>query len=351
MTSIILKSNSAVISPVLIREAAGANRPHDTRGTAREAAGANRPHDTRGTAREAAGANRPHIKAALLFLLAGIVLLLPACSGRVQDDRPVISVSILPQKFMVERIAGDNYRVNVLVPPGASPETYEPTPGQMMDVANSVVYFRIGYIDFERTLLNSIMSQNRRLLAINTADGMELIASDIVDHGDHVHLYGVDPHIWLSVPGAKSQARIIAETLARIDPENRGLYLDNFSSFADELDELHEYFRELFREPKRRSFLVFHPALGYFARDYGLHQIGVEQDGKSPTAANMRSIVNQARQEGLTDIFIQMEFERENARAVARELGGSVIEINPLSENWPDAIKDLAEKLHEVLNR
>jgi zinc transport system substrate-binding protein len=286
-----------------------------------------------------------------LILLAGLIFLLAACSERAKDDRPVVSVSILPQKYVVERIAGDNFRVNVLVPPGASPETYEPSPGQMRDVANSMVYFRIGYIDFERTILTSIMSQNNRLLAVNTADGMDLIASDIVDHGDHMHLYGVDPHIWLSVPGVISQARIITETLAGLDPENQALYLDNFNRFATELDDLHESFEEMFNELKRRSFLVFHPALGYFARDYKLNQIAVEQDGKSPTAANMRSIVNQARQEGIRDIFIQMEFERESAIAVARELGGSVIEINPLSENWPDAIKDLADKLHEVLNR
>jgi zinc transport system substrate-binding protein len=286
-----------------------------------------------------------------LVFLTGLIFLLAACSERVQDDRPVISVSILPQKYMVERIAGDNFRVNVLVPPGASPETYEPSPGQMMDVANSVAYLRIGYIDFERTILTSIMSQNRSLLAVNTADGMDMIASDIVDHGDHVHLYGVDPHIWVSVPGAKSQSLIIAETLAGIDPDNRDLYFDNFNSFAAELDELHESFSEMFSRSKRKSFLVFHPALGYFARDYGLQQIAVEQDGKSPTAANMRSIVNQARQEGIRDIFIQMEFERESALAVARELGGEVIEIQPLSADWPGAIKDLADKMHKVLNR
>ncbi len=286
-----------------------------------------------------------------LIILAGLLFMLAACSERAEDSRPVVSVSILPQQYMVQRIAGDNFRVNVLVPPGAGPETYEPTPGQMRDVANSLLYFSVGYIDFERTIFHNMMRGNDGPLMVDTSEGMDMIASEIVDHGDHVHLYGVDPHIWLSVPGARIQAGNMTRALIGIDPENSDFYLDNYEEFAGELDSLHESLTEMFSGSKRKTFLVFHPALGYFARDYGLEQVSVEQDGKSPTAANMRKIVDLARQEGISDIFIQMEFERENAKAVARELGGNVIEINPLSADWLGAIEDLANKLHEVLNK
>jgi zinc transport system substrate-binding protein len=289
-----------------------------------------------------------HIRALPIILL----ILFAACSSpEKSDNRPVISVSILPQKYMVERIAGDNFRINVLVPPGASPETYEPTPAQMQDVARSILYLGVGYIDFERTLLDNIMRANNKLAVQNTAQGMEMIAAEVVEHGDHVHLYGVDPHIWLSVPGVRIQADNILNAIASVDPENKEYYFRNHQEFTRELDELHVIFTRTFNNVKRRTFLVYHPALGYFARDYGLNQIAVEQDGKNPTVANMRKIVDLARREDLRDVLIQMEFERDNARAVARELGGDVILIDPLSEDWMSAMKDIADKLSAILNK
>ncbi len=281
-----------------------------------------------------------------------IIALLAACSGpELKDDRQQITVSILPQKYMAERIAGDNFRINVMVPPGASPETYEPTPGQMQAVANSLIYFSIGYIEFERTLLRNVLAGNSDMVAVNTSRGMDMIAAETVDHGDHVHLYGVDPHIWISIPGVKIQAGNMTEALIETDPGNKDFYLDNYAAFASELDSLHVSLAEKFSNARRSSFLIFHPALGYFARDYSLNQIAIEQDGKSPTAANMRSVIDLARKEDIRDVIIQMEFERENAGAVARELGGNVIEIDPLSENWMETMEDIAEKISGVLNR
>ncbi len=284
-------------------------------------------------------------------MLSVIVIMLAACSQRDFDDRPVITTSILPQKFIVERIAGEQFRINVLVPPGANHETYEPTPVQMQDVAKSLIYFRIGFLDFERTILQDISRGSDNLLVIDTAEGMDMLAAEIVDHGDHVHLYGVDPHIWLSPPAVRVQADNITGALIEADPGNRDYYLDNYSRFVAELDHLHESFTEKFSDVKRRTFLIFHPALGYFARDYNLIQISIEEEGKNPSAANMKRIVDLARKEDLRDVLIQMEFERESARAVARELGGEVVEINPLAENWLETMKDIAGKLFTILNK
>jgi zinc transport system substrate-binding protein len=285
----------------------------------------------------------------LIFIL---IAFLAACSGNGPvDDRPVITVSILPQKYMAEKIAGDRYRINVMVPPGANPETYEPTPGQMRDVANSLLYFSIGYIEFERTMLNGILAGNSNLIAVNTAQGMDMIAAETVTHGDHVHHYGVDPHIWLSIPGVRIQAGNMTSALVSADPDNKYFYLENYEKFGEELDQLHARVTEKLSNASRRSFLIFHPALGYFARDYGLTQIGIEEEGKNPTAANMKSVIDVARSEGLKDVIIQMEFERESASAVARELGGTVIGIDPLSEEWFATMEDIAEKISLILNR
>ncbi len=289
----------------------------------------------------------------LVFIVSILsILLLAACSETDEKDlQPKITVSILPQKYLTERITGNNFRVSVLVPPGASPETYEPTPRQMRDLANSLLYFRTGYIEFERTIFKNVQEQNIDLRLVDTARGMDLIAADKVDHGDHVHLSGVDPHIWLTLPGVRIQLKNMVEAIIEADPENKDYYLYNYNTFKDELNELHSELTEKFIDLKRRTFLVFHPALGYFARDYGLTQISIEQEGKNPTPANMRKIVDIAREKGLRDVFIQMEFERDNARAVARELGGDVIEIDPLSENWMENFKKIADKLYEVLNK
>ncbi len=288
----------------------------------------------------------------ILIFSALFFLMQSSCSGPAQKDpEPSIMVSILPQKYLVERITGENYRVNVLVPPGASAETYEPTPRQMQDVANSAIYFRIGYMEFENTVIRNLQRQNSSLKFVNTAEGVDLIASEIIDHGDHVHLSGVDPHIWLSIPAVKIQLDNIVNAIIEVDPENSRVYQDNYNIFVEELDELHAGFTEKLSDIKRRTFLIFHPALGYFARDYDLNQVSIEQEGKNPTAANMRKIVDIAREEGIRDVFIQMEFERDNATAITRELGGNVVEIDPLSENWMGNMKLIAEKLHEVLNK
>ncbi len=288
----------------------------------------------------------------LQFSLALVIILLAACRGTVQqDERPTITVSILPQKYLTERIAGDNFRINVLVPPGASAETYEPTPRQMQNTANSVLYFKIGFMEFERTLLRNIQAQNTNLRFVNASEGIDLIAADIVDHGDHVHLFGVDPHTWITVTGVKIQVRNMLKAIIDADPDNKEQYLANYNIFKEELDLLHAELKDQFSDVKRRTFIIYHPALGYFARDYGLTQISIEHEGKNPTAAGMRQIIDIAREEGLKDVFIQMEFELDNALAIARELGGEVIEINPLSENWTDGIKEISEKLLMVLNK
>lgn len=287
-----------------------------------------------------------------ITLLIFFIILLYSCSDSARnDDRQVISVSILPQKYLVEQIAGNKFRINVMVPGGSSPETYEPTPRQIQDAANSVLYLRIGYIEFEGTLLKNMQSQNTRLKFVNTSDGIDLIASEIVNHGDHVHLYGVDPHTWLSVSGVRVQASNILNAIVEADPGNKELYYTNYNNLLLELESIEQFLNDKLSGTKRSSFLVFHPALGYLARDYDLTQLSIEQDGKSPTVANLREVIDVARQEGLKDVLIQMEFERDNALTVARELGGEVILIDPLDENWPGSMKLIGETLNLILNK
>ncbi len=290
------------------------------------------------------------LRTKLLFII--LIVSLAACSQKPgKEVMPTITVSILPQKYFTERIAGENFKINVLVPRGSSPETYEPTPRQMQDVANSLLYFRIGYIEFERTVLNNIRQQNSDVKFVNTSEGMDMIAAEIVDHGDHVHLYGVDPHTWMTIPGVKIQLENMLAAIIETDPGNEDYYLDNYNKFLEELNSLHENFKDKFSSSHGNTFLIFHPVLGYFARDYQLTQLAIEQDGKSPSPANMKQVIDLAGKENIKTVFIQMEFERDNAVAIAREIGGEVVEIDPLGENWMESMKDIADKLYEALSK
>ncbi len=289
----------------------------------------------------------------LIILATVAALLAGSCSPaeKGEDEKDMLTVSILPQKYFVEQIAGDNFDINVMVPRGASPETFEPAARQMKEAANSKAFFITGHLLFEKTLMKNIKSQNKDVKFVDTSRDVELIADDVADHGDHAHIHGADPHIWISLKEAEAQLSVILETIAEIDPDNEQYYRDNHERFISKIRALDEELTSRFKNAKGNSFLIYHPALSYFARDYGLQQISVEDHGKSPTPSHMKKIIDSARKKGLKDVFIQKEFERDNARAVARELGGDVIEVDPLSENWLENMEDMAEKILATLNR
>ncbi len=290
------------------------------------------------------------LKRSLYAILAAIFL--TGCSqGEMSDEKPVLTVSILPQKYFAEQIAGDNFKVNVLVPSGSGPETYEPTPRQIRDAANSKAVFITGHLLFEQTMIKNLKSRDEAVLFVDTSEGVDLIADDIVDHGDHVHIHGVDPHIWVSLREAKTQVETIAETIISVDPENEEIYRKNLRNLISGIEDLDERLTEKFRSAPKSSFLIYHPALSYFARDYGLTQISIEYAGKSPTPAHMKKTIDLAREKGLRDVIIQKEFERSSAKTVASELGGDVIEIDPLAENWLENMAEIGKKILKALNR
>ncbi len=284
------------------------------------------------------------------ILIVLSILIISSCAPRESaGEEDTLTVSILPQKYFVEQIAGENFKVNVLVPSGSSPETYEPAPRQIRDAANSKAIFITGHLLFEQTMIRNLRTSDD-VRFVDTSEGVDLIADNFVDHGDHVHIHGVDPHIWLSLREIKPQLKNITETVVSIDPENEEFYRENHRKFLSRIEDLDKKLSEKFRNSGKRAFLIYHPALSYFSRDYGLIQISVEAAGKSPSAAHMKEVIDIAREKGLKDVFIQQEFERSNAKTVANELGGNVIELDPLAENWLENMKSMGEKILEALN-
>ncbi len=260
-------------------------------------------------------------------------------------DRVAVFVSIVPQKYFVQQIGKDLVDVRIMVPPGASPSTYEPRPRQMTELAASRIYFAIG-VAFENTWLDKIAAVNPGMRVVHTDNGIEKIPMDAHPHADQVgrreshsdedaHGHGgLDPHIWLSPPLVTIQARTILAALQEIDSEHQNTYAANYRDFISRIDKLDADLKKTFVGRQNLQFMVFHPAWGYFARAYGLRQVPIEIEGKKPKPALLKESIEHAREKGIRVVFVQPQFSRKSAEIVAREIGGRVVVADPLAEDW-----------------
>lgn len=301
-------------------------------------------------------AKRPRLIAVFYSALVSILLVnsaaYPAAPPSARDKIKVF-VSILPQAYFVERVGGRMVDVSVMVGPGHSPHTYEPTPRQMAEIGKARIYFTIGVL-FETVWIKRLSSSNPDMKVIDMSQGIELRPMQGVhDHGDEVgrHDEGAlkDPHTWLSLRLAKVHAQNIASGLISEDPEQRAYYEENLKRFHQDLDRLDSEITQMFVGATSRRFMVFHPAWGYFAADYGLEQIPVEIGGKDPTARTLAMIVDRAKEEGIKVVFVQAQFSTRNADTIARAIGGRTIQIDPLARDYPANMKKIAEILREAM--
>ncbi len=294
------------------------------------------------------------MKVAKFFIL--LLLISASCSNQSTNDsnnKKTITVSILPQKYFVEKIAGDLFNINVLIPPGASPVTYEPTPKQMKELSNSFAYLKIGHIEFENVWMKNMQNINPEMQIVDLSQNADLIEPENEHEHSHDghHHHGVDPHIWTSPKEVEKQAEIIFDFLVKSEPESKNEFTVNYNSFLSEIDSLNNYLNEVLRPYKNRKFMIFHPALSYIARDYGLEQISIEIDGKEPTPANIQKIINVAKQENIKIIFVQKQFSTHNAEVIANEIQGSVVQIDPLDYNWNESIRIIANEIVESYSK
>lgn len=279
-------------------------------------------------------------------MLITLAVLMFSCnsnkSKKNSGEKPVVIVSIQPQKTFVQKIAGDDFNIQVLVPHGASPESYSLLPSQLKDISLAGVWFRIGYIGFELSWKDKVEELNKNMQVIDLSEGLDLIREEEVHHGDHVHVGGIDPHIWLSPKLVKQMSGKITEVLSGINPEKASEYKANYMKFVKEIDQLDIELRNSLKEFQGRSFITFHPSLSYFARDYGLEQLTLESGGKEPTPQHMARVIELARKENIGVIYIQSEFDRDHARVFAEEIKGKVVEVKPLSPEWEENLKEMA---------
>ena len=281
-----------------------------------------------------------------IFLSTTLLLLLFACSNKVQQEN-IITVTIEPQRYFAEQLADSLFQVECMVPAGTSPETYDPTPAQMRNLARSKAYFCIGHIGFEEVWMDKLKQNYPQIRFFDNSDGISLIMSGHSHFGNHVHEQGIDPHTWSSPKAARRIVQNMCEAFIKIDPENENHYSRNLQRMLEQIDSLDEKVTQLLSNSSQKAFIIYHPALTYFARDYGLTQYSIEADGKEPSPELLKTMMETAMGKGIKTVFVQQEFDRKNAELVAKETGCRLVTINPLSYDWGKEILNIAQALSD----
>jgi len=291
---------------------------------------------------------------AVLVLLGLIVLAQSGCdtetrSADASSSALTVAVSILPQAEFVRRISGPYVRPIVLVGPGQSPATFDPTLKQMARLARARLYFRIG-VAFEDRLVAKMRETYPKLQIIDTHKG---IVPRQMDEGPglrhHHHAGKPDPHIWLNPRLVKIQSRTICDALKQADPDHAADFERNLEAFEADLDAVDARIAQLLAPLKGSEFFVFHPAFGYFGDAYGLRQVAVETGGKEPTARQLSALIARAKKQHVRLILVQQQFSTAGAKAVAEAIGGAVVAVDPLAEDYLDNLRRIAAAIAESL--
>ncbi len=245
-----------------------------------------------------------------------------------------IVVSILPQADLVKMLGKDNVQITIMIPPGASPDSYEPTTNQLKNLSKADMYVMVGHLPFESAWSDRILSANPKLLSVDSSKNIDIIDGD--------------PHIWLSPQLAKKQLSNICKALIEIDKDNEGFYLANLRQAETKLDIMDQEIKNIFADLPKKTFLVYHPAWGYFARDYGLIEMAIEKEGKEPAPGEMAKIINQAKELGIKTVFTSSQHSTRSAEAIAAELQAEVITIDPLPSDYANVV-ETAKLISEAL--
>jgi len=288
----------------------------------------------------------------IAYLTLGVILLgsLSGCTSQNKKSlKKTIAVSILPQKYFIDQIAGNHYNVLVMVSQGSSPETYEPTASQLTELSQATIYFRLGNLDFENTMLRGINDNFPYLKVVNCSQGINLISS-IEPEEEKNHHHAIDPHIWISPKTVKVIAQHIYSSLIEVDPTYADSLKIGYNKFINSIDSLDSMMANAVKRHNIKSVMVFHPILSYLARDYGFNQIAIESEGKEPSPKMMKTNIDVAKTNGIKIIFVQQEFDTERATIIARQIGASVVKLDPLGYNWNNSIRYIVSQFEQANN-
>ena len=275
-----------------------------------------------------------------LLVLAMLASALSCGQKEAVGEKIVVATSILPLADFLGNVGGEKVEVIVMVPPGASPHTYEPTTSRMMALDRAKMYAKVGSgIEFELVWMDKLVAINKEMLVIDCSKGIE-IREAAGEHG------AMDPHIWMSPLNAQIMVQNICRGLVQVDPPNEAYYEKNRNSYLQELTGLTRDIRDGLSGVASRTFLVYHPAFGYFAREYNLTLLPIEAEGKEPTAAGIAHSIEQAREHNVKVIFASPQFNPQSAGVIAEAIGGRVVFIDPLAGDY---ITNMHRLLSELL--
>jgi len=248
-----------------------------------------------------------------------------------------VVVTVLPQEEVARAVGGESVLITVVVPPGVEPHTYEPSAAQIVQMSRADLYLRLGpgLLPFEDALVDRLKTLNPGMKVVDTSRGFSPIT---VPGQGHDAAQGVDPHIWLSLAHLRLMAGNMADAFTDADPAHEGTYAAGRDAYIARVEDSERRIRGMLLGMEGKPFLVFHPAWGYFAREYGLVQVAVGEDGREPSARGLSSLVARAREEGIRVVFAEPQYDTRGSEVVAREIGGTVVLIDPLA---PDTLANL----------
>ena len=257
---------------------------------------------------------------------------------------------MLPQAEFVESVGGERVQITVMVPPGANLHAYEPTPSQMTGLTKAEMYARVGSgVEFELVWMDKLADLNKDMLIVDSSRGVQLLETAVGQEGEKSGHSAMDPHIWMSPLNVKIMVQNIYEGLVQVDPGNKAYYEQNRDAYIKKLAELDRDVRSSLAGITNRTFMVYHPAFGYFAREYNLTMLPIEEEGKEPTAAGLIRLIEQAREHKIKAIFTSPQFNPESAEVIADALGGRVIFVDPLARDYTVNMRNLLSELVEAM--
>ncbi len=282
-----------------------------------------------------------------------LVLGLTGCGNKKNEDkRPVLAVSVEPQRYLLDKLVGDNFRIITVLPNGENPETFDPSPSKRIAVENADVYFTTGHLIFETNLK---LSSNEDVLFVNTSDSITPIYGTHTCHNhhrrflqhanEHVDEREADPHVWVSLRNAGKMSKVMAETLKKLDPENASEYDRRAKALQAQLDSLDKDFTTRLDDAGNPAFMVWHPSLSYFARDYGLEQVAVNSETKEVSVNQLRSAIDEALSDSVNIFFYQNDLDSRQAEALSTGAGCKRVPINTAVYEWVDELKKIVNEL------
>lgn len=265
-------------------------------------------------------------------------LLIIGCTTKSDSDKKTILVTITPMQSIIEEITTGDFDIEVIVPKGASPETFEPTPKQVTSFSDAELIFSTGLIDFEKSLVERISGDAE---VVNLSNGIELIAGSC-SHGNHQHKHGVDPHIWTSPRALYTMVTNAHKAIMAHYPDSVK-YTEATERLLERINKLDTYCATRIKAEGVEAMMIYHPAYTYYARDYGIEQIAIEHDGKEPSLRQTTALIEKAKEHGVKAILRQPQYSEDKVRAIANDAGAEIITTDPLAEDILGEIERVTE--------